>query len=619
MTPCFKFSPHRKAVRSWYPQRRTGAAGLCLFLICVWSIFGGLPAYGEEKNAVDRVRELAEQNRTLLEESKAYENKMLEYITQLTVKEKQLADLGKKLGSAMGELQTYQGLEISQKEEILRLRQAQEQMAGQSLEIERLKSEMQALSTETETLHKIREEYQGAQDFMKKREDEWQAEKERIEQEKEVLSVEKLSSASKMLWLEEQMGTLRKESERLRLAVEEAQKSSGQWVVEKQKATTEVEGLKAAKLEVEEKLIKMTADMASLRKEKEELEKTTAESLQREKALNNEKKSLETELETLRTIQRESAEKPFSQEPEKGPRLFEMDEGGDSGGRPGDGAELEDPELAAAAKTLRQIQADLAGSKAPAAEKNTAHVPVPLEKSPAVSEFLLDKSVVRPRRERLAAWQAPGLQELESENLSKDRKIETLREDLTEVMQKLKEENQNLTQELQQEREKAQDAVIHSKTKENQKSREPKKSEVKSERLGKGTKLEKKLQKEIHGLRQDARQERADYYYNLGVILLREGRFKKAAYVLEKAVHINPLDTSAHYNLGILYDDHLAEPMKAIRHYEAFLKLSHHKAQVRDVAKWLKLTQDYYGSDGRKGRVDSMRQAVEELFFTAPY
>ncbi len=49
--------------------------------------------------------------------------------------------------------------------------------------------------------------------------------------------------------------------------------------------------------------------------------------------------------------------------------------------------------------------------------------------------------------------------------------------------------------------------------------------------------------------------EDADIYYNLGVTLGREGKYKEAAEAYEKAVRIRPGFAEAYYNLGYAYDE----------------------------------------------------------------
>ena len=57
-------------------------------------------------------------------------------------------------------------------------------------------------------------------------------------------------------------------------------------------------------------------------------------------------------------------------------------------------------------------------------------------------------------------------------------------------------------------------------------------------------------EKETAGLPEDA-----DIYYNLGVALGNEGKFKEAAEAYEKAVRIRPGFAEAYYNMGFAYDE----------------------------------------------------------------
>ncbi len=674
----------------------------------------------EEKSAVDRARELSEKNKELVEENKAYENKMLDYVNQITVKEKQLAELGKKLGSALDELKSSQAEEAAQENEVTRLKEIQAQYEAQTEEVQKLKFEIQKLTTDLEALQKIQADYQASQETMKKNEldskmvsqekrvledqlEKMTAELETVKQERSLLEnslndakkneekqrvetqvfdsqkaafeTAKATLETRIKALSSETEALQKERDGLKASLETFQKNDAAYETEQKKNSEERARLIAAKKELEDKAVLLNQELDKLRKERDELLKSKDAAEKDQAGWSAEKKSLEaarqkvekekTELEIK--LKKASAEwealkknPPTSALPKKdqASRFF-VEDAEDLKKESRAGAVTEDPELAAASKTLNQIQKDLAGADGAPKVQNVT-VPEP----DSGSEFLLDKSVRRPKRERLAAWQAPGLQDLsdpsdvlkdtevavpdssgdpriqeerlkdaqyysellkaktarlEAENAEKDRSIERLREELRAAVRKMEKKQHVLSQELQEEREENQDHFIQSQTQNENLTKASKKEKSKTVSGGEGARQKALLQKKIQGLRADARKDREDYYYNLGVVLMREGRFKKAAYLFEKALHLDPLDASAHYNLGILYDDHLDEPKKAIRHYEAFLKLSRNHDQVRDVAKWLKIIQDYYGSGGRMSRVQSMRQAVEELFFTAPY
>lgn len=77
--------------------------------------------------------------------------------------------------------------------------------------------------------------------------------------------------------------------------------------------------------------------------------------------------------------------------------------------------------------------------------------------------------------------------------------------------------------------------------------------------------------------------ETAVTHYNLGVIYMREESYQQALEEFTYALERNPDDALAHYNLAVIYQFHLNKPREAIPHYEAYVRLSPHASDLKDV------------------------------------
>jgi len=67
--------------------------------------------------------------------------------------------------------------------------------------------------------------------------------------------------------------------------------------------------------------------------------------------------------------------------------------------------------------------------------------------------------------------------------------------------------------------------------------------------------------------------EEKEPYFLAGKSHVRDMDFKGAVESFEKAVEVNPKSAPAHFELGWLYDQKVADPAAAIYHYERYLKL----------------------------------------------
>ncbi len=74
-------------------------------------------------------------------------------------------------------------------------------------------------------------------------------------------------------------------------------------------------------------------------------------------------------------------------------------------------------------------------------------------------------------------------------------------------------------------------------------------------------------------------------HYNLGVFYTQSKEFSRAIAEFEKGLELNPDDAYAHFNLGYIYAEQLADRSKAVQHFQQFLRLA--KNDDKDVD-WVK-------------------------------
>ncbi len=78
----------------------------------------------------------------------------------------------------------------------------------------------------------------------------------------------------------------------------------------------------------------------------------------------------------------------------------------------------------------------------------------------------------------------------------------------------------------------------------------------------------------------------SQHYYQAFELDYNE-RYHEAAMEYEEVLKINPNDADAHYNLALIYDDHLNEKRKAIQHYQEYLDLKPVAEDESQVAGWI--------------------------------
>lgn len=95
------------------------------------------------------------------------------------------------------------------------------------------------------------------------------------------------------------------------------------------------------------------------------------------------------------------------------------------------------------------------------------------------------------------------------------------------------------------------------------------------------------LRRQLEAAVTATRQDRVTLAYNIGCVYKATGEYARAEREFLRALQLAPDDAAIHFNLGILYDDHLDNRDKARTHYERFLELAPDDPDVPRVVQWL--------------------------------
>lgn len=79
----------------------------------------------------------------------------------------------------------------------------------------------------------------------------------------------------------------------------------------------------------------------------------------------------------------------------------------------------------------------------------------------------------------------------------------------------------------------------------------------------------------------------AKAFSNLGEVYRRMNKIRSAEEAFLKAVEVDQKYADAHYNLGVLYDNHIKRPQKAALHFRKYLHLKPSSPDARQVGRWL--------------------------------
>lgn len=97
------------------------------------------------------------------------------------------------------------------------------------------------------------------------------------------------------------------------------------------------------------------------------------------------------------------------------------------------------------------------------------------------------------------------------------------------------------------------------------------------------------------------KEEALKYHYNLALAYDLNHRYKEAVWEYKKALEIAPDDADTHYNLGIVYDDHIKDREKAIFHYHKYLELCPDAEDAATVEEWISRAQEDLEWDKKLG------------------
>lgn len=82
------------------------------------------------------------------------------------------------------------------------------------------------------------------------------------------------------------------------------------------------------------------------------------------------------------------------------------------------------------------------------------------------------------------------------------------------------------------------------------------------------------LEAELEKAKSRVTSESSRYHYNLGVVSTQNKDFESAVKEFKTSLGFSPQNASAHYNLGIIYEDYFKDKKNARFHYQQFLELS---------------------------------------------
>lgn len=91
----------------------------------------------------------------------------------------------------------------------------------------------------------------------------------------------------------------------------------------------------------------------------------------------------------------------------------------------------------------------------------------------------------------------------------------------------------------------------------------------------------------------DANASQVVAYNELGIIYRRSGRLEQAAFIYNEGLKIDPNNKNIHWNIGILYDSYLPNPVQALHHYEYYQQLT--QSEDRQLFSWISALREQTG------------------------
>ncbi|MDO9464596.1 MAG: tetratricopeptide repeat protein [bacterium] len=76
-------------------------------------------------------------------------------------------------------------------------------------------------------------------------------------------------------------------------------------------------------------------------------------------------------------------------------------------------------------------------------------------------------------------------------------------------------------------------------------------------------------------------------HYKLALVYQKTDRYEEAEKEYMKVLSFDPNNSAVHYNMGILYDDHLRNNKKAVHYYQQYIKFSPNAKDVSLVKEWI--------------------------------
>lgn len=114
-----------------------------------------------------------------------------------------------------------------------------------------------------------------------------------------------------------------------------------------------------------------------------------------------------------------------------------------------------------------------------------------------------------------------------------------------------------------------------------------KKKQGQINRLKKIAQRKNVIEAQLQEMGKTFKNEALKFHYNMALTYDRSKSYKDAAKEYVEALSIFPDDADSHYNLAVLYDDHLRDKNNAVKHYKRYLELRPASSDARKVEYWI--------------------------------
>jgi tetratricopeptide (TPR) repeat protein len=112
----------------------------------------------------------------------------------------------------------------------------------------------------------------------------------------------------------------------------------------------------------------------------------------------------------------------------------------------------------------------------------------------------------------------------------------------------------------------------------------------------------KEAQNKITDMENIMTKERTAFHYNLAIAYTKSRMYEEAILSYDKALALNPKDPPIYYNMGLIYDENLDQPDKAITCYQKYLELAPADSSDRPkVQLWIDNCQKRLKEGGKGG------------------